>query len=96
MAIRIGENSVKRIERLAKSKGVTTSAMARELLEQALDRKDTSQAIVELSGKIAEALLQLSEVRGGLARQEDLLQRALQAQLPSLSIHEYKAKKGIR
>ncbi len=45
LGIRCSDSVISRIEKLAKSKGVPPTTMARELLEQALSRQDLGQAI---------------------------------------------------
>jgi predicted DNA-binding protein len=96
LRIRISAATLKRLEKLAQSRGVTTSAVGRDLIELALNRKDTAESLGVLSQQAVEVLKQISDIRTAIQNQDDLLHRALQVPQPSRSIHEYKANKGIR
>ena len=96
ITIKINSTTMRKIQKMAVDRGMTVSATGRQFLERSLGRQDTGQALAVLGQQIAEALRQIAELRAVLAAQEDLLKRAIQAQQPGLSIHEYKANKDIR
>ncbi len=96
LRIRINQATMNHIKKLAESKGVTTSGMARDLLEQALSRRDSSAAIADLGRQASEALRQLTEIRSILTEKKNLSGQSESIQQPAKSIHEYKARKGIQ
>lgn len=97
-SVRLSPADERRLEEMADKRCMTPSDLMRDMIRTGYDRQAGSEALKELKVAVASLGQQLSEAVQQISDIRSMLTRQGQSERiePSLSIHEYKALKGIR